>query len=364
MPTVTDTNLPWRAHRGGTRAFRLVSLAFLVACGDPAGEEGPGSGGSSNGGTQSAGGSVNGGSGGSVASGGSIAGSSGSPGPSGGGMAGQSAGGPSGGMGPSVGGQPGGGAGVGGQAQPGGGTAGRGGASGAGQGGAAGGGGGSPPSGCKGGKVVHFVYFVEADQTYSESQRADVEKQAFAFQRYWFEQLGATFHLNEPVVDVIRADHPASWYLTNPDGIHGDERWYRLGNVKNEVYRKLEISNFDANHRVVNYPTTRHDGRVGGNFGGAWMDGDDLTCIATNGVNYPYDDRNSAHCLGHVAHEFGHVLGLDHEGPQTDCMLYGFYAPPGGAMCTFSPANVAKIKADPDNAGWLNAMPGQTCTAD
>lgn len=244
-------------------------------------------------------------------------------------------------------------------------VAGRGGASGGAQGGALGKGtGGAPASGCKNGKVVHFVYFVEADQAFDEGQRNDVEKQAFAFQSYWFEQLGVTFYLNEPVVDVIEGDQPASWYLSNPDGIHSDERWYRLGNVKNEVYRKLGISNFDTSHRVVNYPTTRHDGRVGGNFGGAWMDGDDLTCIATNGVNYPYDDGNSAHCMGHVAHEFGHVLGLDHEGPQDDCMQFGFYVSPGGAMCEFSAANVAKIKADPDNAGWLEAMPGETCSAD
>lgn len=222
-------------------------------------------------------------------------------------------------------------------------------------------GGGQGPSGCTGGKVVHFVYFVEADQAFNEQQRNDIEKQAFAFQKYWFEQLGVTFYLNEPVVDVIEAEHDSAWYLTTPDGIHDDARWYRLGNVKNEVYEKLDIEDFDPDHRVVNYPTTRHDGRVGGNFGGAWMDGDDLTCIANSGVNYPYDDGNSAHCLGHVAHEFGHVLGLDHEGPQTDCMQFGFYAPPGGAMCSFSPANVAKIKADPDNAGWFDAMPGQTC---
>lgn len=242
-------------------------------------------------------------------------------------------------------------------------SGGKGGTSGSGgSGGGTAGTGGSGPSGCKGGKVVHFVYFVENDQTYNEGHHKDIEKQAFAFQKYWFEQLGVTFYLSEPVVEVIKADHPASWYLTNPDGIHGsDQRWFRLGNIKNEVYRKLGISNFDPNHRVVNYPTTRTDGRVGGNFGGAWMDGDDMTCIATNGVNYPYDDNNSAHCLGHVAHEFGHVLGLEHEGPNDDCMQFGFYVSKGGAMCKFSAANVSKIKADPDNNGWFKAMPGQTC---
>jgi hypothetical protein len=223
--------------------------------------------------------------------------------------------------------------------------------------------GGTPASGCENGKVVHFVYFVEGDQEYSESQYADVERHAFAFQQYWYEQLGVTFYLNEPVVDVIEADHDSSWYVETPDGIHSDERWYRLGNIKTEVYDKLGIRDFDDDHRVVNYPITRHDGRVGGNFGGAWMDGDDMTCIADNGPTYPYDDGNPAHCLGHPAHEFGHLLGLDHEGPNDDCMQYGFYLG-GGApqMCQFSEANVQSILSDPNNDGWFEAMPGDTCT--
>lgn len=217
-------------------------------------------------------------------------------------------------------------------------------------------------SGCTGEKVVHFVYFVENDQPFAESQRQDIENQAFAFQQYWYEQLGTTFHLSEPVVDVIMADHDSNWYITTPDGIHSDDRWYRLGNIKTEVYSKLGIVDFDPDHRVVNYPIVRSDGRVGGNFGGAWMDGDDMTCMSGATGSYPYGDANDAHCLGHAAHEFGHVLSLAHQGPDTDCMQFGFYNSTGGSgMCDFSPDNVSQILAASINNGWFGAMPGDTC---
>ena len=92
------------------------------------------------------------------------------------------------------------------------------------------------------------------------------------------------------------------------------------------------------------------------------MDGDDLTCIGKNGVNWPYDDANSAHCLGHVVHEFGHVFGLDHQGPNTDCMQYGFYNNTGGSgMCGFSANNVEQILGDVENEGWFGANPGESC---
>ena len=213
---------------------------------------------------------------------------------------------------------------------------------------------------------VQFVYFVEADAAFDPDARDRIEAFALDFQQYWYEQLGATFLLGDPIVEVIDAEHDALWYVETPDGIHDDARWFRLGNIKTEVYAALGLVDFDPSRRVVNYPTTRHDGRVGANFGGAWMDGDDLDCMAAQGgVTYPFDEQGPAHCMGHVAHEFGHVLGLDHTGPEEDCMQVGFYNTVNGdGMCSFSEENVAAILADPDNAGWLDALPGEACTSD
>lgn len=213
--------------------------------------------------------------------------------------------------------------------------------------------------------VVRFVYFIEQGESFNQATFDALKQHAFAMQLYWHEQFGGTFYLYDGVVDIIYGDHNPDWYLTTPDNIHNDPRWYRLGNMKNEVYRKLGVSNFDNQVRVINYPTTRHDGRVGGNFGGAWMDGDDLNCLlgANNGYNFPYDEQGPAHCLGHVAHEFGHVYGLDHTGLDTDCMRYGFYINSNnGELCTFGEDNRNIVRNNSSNQSFLAALPGQIVT--
>ncbi len=202
-------------------------------------------------------------------------------------------------------------------------------------------------------KTVKFVYFVEDGETYRPEVEAAIRRHAFRLQRFWFTQFGGTFALSQPVVSVVRGDQSASWYDQTPDGIHDDPRWYRLGNISSEVRGKLGV----PNSRYVSYPaTTVSEPRVGANFEGAWMDGDDALCITGEADTYPYPDGNAANCLGHVAHEFGHIFGLDHEGPDNDCMLYGFYDV--DQLCDFSPANREIVQNDPDNAGWLSYQPG------
>lgn len=206
--------------------------------------------------------------------------------------------------------------------------------------------------------VLRLVYFVEADREFDPEAVAAIEKQAELLQEYWFEQFGGTFRLPAGGVDVVYGDHPSTWYDVTPAG--DDDRWNRLTNIRDEVGRKLRLTDGSNADRVLTYPDARIDGRVGANrYEGAWLDGDDISCVTGIVETTPYTVDYPAGCLATVAHELGHVYGLGHAGPDEDCMQFGFYHYASGeALCEFSTENRKLVQADPRNEGWLDAKPG------
>ncbi|MEL7157112.1 MAG: hypothetical protein AAFN30_10985, partial [Actinomycetota bacterium] len=144
----------------------------------------------------------------------------------------------------------------------------------------------------------------------------------------------------------------------NPLGRQG-ERPPELLNIQDEVRAKLGIGDRD-DARMIVYPATRLDGRVGAiRYAGAWMDGDDVSCIDGSTATIPYAADYPANCLMTVAHELGHVYGLGHAGEDAHCMQFGFYRYVNDTRnCDFSPRSRQSVIGDERNAGWLAAQPG------
>lgn len=205
--------------------------------------------------------------------------------------------------------------------------------------------------------VLRLVYFVEADATPDDRAIELIGAQGAALQLFWYEQFGGTFALPAEGVDIVYGDHPAQWYDQTTNG--DEPRWNRLLNIQDEVRAKLAVGTDDV--RMVVYPATRLDGRVGAiRYVGAWLDGDDVTCIDGSVATVPYAEDYPANCLMTAAHELGHVYGLGHQGADAYCMQFGFYRYVNDSRnCEFSPLSREQVANDGRNEGWLDAEPGE-----
>ncbi|MER6788067.1 RICIN domain-containing protein [Streptomyces sp. NPDC000658] len=151
-------------------------------------------------------------------------------------------------------------------------------------------------------KTVRVYWLKPSDVPFDQRYPDGIATVMREAQRYYRQELGKTFKLNDTVVEVVNGDRPRSWYENTPNG--GDRYWWAVTNMQNELARKFGLNNPDSRWLNVGEISAEGEGAGGGASPG-WvvLSGHDADGAAGGG-------QSMNRWYGGMVHELGHAFGL------------------------------------------------------
>lgn len=194
-------------------------------------------------------------------------------------------------------------------------------------------------------KSVRFIYLVSKDRKLNIEYQKAIEMAAKDIQGWYKKQMnGATFKLNNPIVEVAYSDKDALFFYSNPHGKNKDNWGYN--NTFDECSRLLGAKHFDANYIWVIYSDGPGNSGRGGS-GVCIMPEDDLLGLVGKHPKQPEINR----WIAGLGHEGGHAFGLPHpadvEKDADAIMWMGIYGGKYPDICYLTPEDKEILKKSP-----------------
>jgi hypothetical protein len=177
-------------------------------------------------------------------------------------------------------------------------------------------------------RTVRVYWIKPTDKAFDQRYPDGITNVMLEAQRFFKQQLGKTFTLNSPVVEVVNGLHDTNWYITN-NCSGSDHYWCVVANGQSELRQRFGLNNPDSRWINVEEVSAEEVNQSGGGGSSGWvlLSGHDADGGA--GVNGPIN-----RWYGGMVHELGHAFGLP-DATSTDgtCMSASLYDYPN---CTFN----------------------------
>jgi Cellulose binding domain len=177
-------------------------------------------------------------------------------------------------------------------------------------------------------RTVRVFWIKPTDKAFDQRYVDGIAAVMREAQRFYQQQLGKTFTLNNPVVEVVNGLHDTNWYITN-NCTGSDHYWCVVANGQAELQQRFGLNNPDSRWLNVEEVSAEEVNQSGGGGSPGWvlLSGHDADGAA--GINGPIN-----RWYGGMVHELGHAFGLP-DATSTDgtCMSASLYDYPN---CTFN----------------------------
>jgi mannan endo-1,4-beta-mannosidase len=182
--------------------------------------------------------------------------------------------------------------------------------------------------------TVRVFYMHPSDVAYDAAIPEGITGVMQEAQRYFQQELGVTFKLNDPVVEVVEGEQERSYYENTPQW--GEPYWYSVANMHIELRRRFDLGAPDNRWVIVGEISAEGEGAGGGaNSGWVFLNEHDAEGAAGG------RGGSMGRWYGGMVHELGHAFGLpDSTSTDGTPMSASFYSYPD---CHFTEAQKSEI---------------------